>query len=112
MFLLLFFQILFCRLTDYQRDLYQDYIHSPEVESIMRGRTQVSEGGESGEGRREIIRRERERAEGREGGREGGGEGGREGGREGRREIREGGRSRKRWYNFNMCTCCCRYSLL
>ena len=35
------FQVLFCRLTDYQRELYLDYIHSPAVESMLVGRKQV-----------------------------------------------------------------------
>jgi DNA excision repair protein ERCC-6 len=30
-------QVLFCRLTDYQRELYEEYIKGPEVESMING---------------------------------------------------------------------------
>ena len=34
-------QVLFCRLTDYQREVYEDFLRSPEVESMLAGRKQV-----------------------------------------------------------------------
>ena len=36
-----FLKVLFCRLTDYQRELYEEYIKGPEVEAMMRGGKQV-----------------------------------------------------------------------
>ena len=35
------FQVLFCRLTDYQKELYEDFIHGPEVEMMLSGRKHV-----------------------------------------------------------------------
>lgn len=35
-------QVLFCRLTDYQRELYEDFVRSPEVEAMLCGRRLVS----------------------------------------------------------------------
>ncbi|EEC08769.1 DNA excision repair protein ERCC-6, putative, partial [Ixodes scapularis] len=34
-------QVLFCRLTDHQRDLYRQYLDTPEIASILVGRLQV-----------------------------------------------------------------------
>ena len=34
-------QVLFCRLTEYQRELYQDFIHSPQVQAMLAGGRQV-----------------------------------------------------------------------
>jgi len=35
-------QVLFCRLTDIQREMYEDYLKSPEVSDMLVGRTKVS----------------------------------------------------------------------
>ena len=35
-------KVLFCRLTDYQRELYEDYLKGPEVEAMLYGRKWVS----------------------------------------------------------------------
>ena len=34
-------QVLFCRPTEYQVELYRDFIHSPTVEAMLAGRMQV-----------------------------------------------------------------------
>ena len=38
---LLFFQVLFCRLTEEQRELYQQYLNSKEVQAILAGNYKV-----------------------------------------------------------------------
>lgn len=38
---LLFFQVLFCRLTEEQRELYQQYLNSREVQAILAGNYKV-----------------------------------------------------------------------
>lgn len=38
---LLHFQVLFCRLTEEQRELYQQYLNSKEVQAILAGNYKV-----------------------------------------------------------------------
>ena len=38
---LLYFQVLFCRLTEEQRELYQQYLNSKEVQAILAGNYKV-----------------------------------------------------------------------
>ena len=35
-------QVLFCKLTDYQQELYEDYVTGPDVASMLAGRKKVS----------------------------------------------------------------------
>ena len=39
---LLYFQVLFCRLTEEQRELYQQYLNSKEVQAILAGNYKVT----------------------------------------------------------------------
>ena len=48
-----FLKVLFCRLTDYQRELYEEYIKGPEVEAMMRGGKQVRNRENENEGMKE-----------------------------------------------------------
>ena len=34
-------QVLFCQLTDYQKEIYQDFLKSKEVEEMLAGQRQV-----------------------------------------------------------------------
>ena len=35
-------QVLFCKLTDYQQELYEEYVTGPDVAAMLSGRKKVS----------------------------------------------------------------------
>ena len=41
--IVIFLQVLFCRLTDEQKEVYQEYLDSKECQSILNGRFMVSQ---------------------------------------------------------------------